>query len=84
MELTPAQRELLDEPLASIELSVRATNAMESFGVFTVRDLLNCCARPSDVCQCGNKHLLDIPNFGEKTLAQVFNTLGRFGFERRK
>lgn len=84
MELTPEQRALLDESVAQLQLPVRTTNSLESFRVLTVRDLLNCCPKLPEHCGCSRKHLLDIPNFGHKTLDQVFKALARHGFERKK
>ena len=84
MDLTPEQRKLLDESIAQLQLPVRTTNALESASILTVRDLLHCCPRSSDQCDCRHQHLLDIPNFGEKTLGQVFAALARFGFHRRE
>ena len=51
----------LEMSTAEIGLSVRTTNCLEERGIFTVNDLLNC--SPED--------LLDISNFGEKTLEEV-------------
>ena len=59
---------------AEIGLSVRTTNCLEERGIFTVRDLLNC--TPED--------LLDISNFGEKTLEEVYEALNKIGFERQR
>jgi len=50
----------LEMSTAEIGLSVRTTNCLEERGIFTVNDLLNC--SPED--------LLDISNFGEKTLEE--------------
>ena len=58
---------------AEIGLSVRTTNCLEERGIFTVNDLLNC--TPED--------LLDISNFGEKTLEEVYAALESIGFYRR-
>lgn len=57
---------------AEIGLLVRTTNCLEEQGIHTVEDLLNC--TPAD--------LLAIPNFGEKTLTEVYNRLGDIGFHR--
>ena len=53
----------LEMSTAEIGLSVRTTNCLEERGIFTVNDLLNC--SPED--------LLDISNFGEKTLEEVYS-----------
>jgi DNA-directed RNA polymerase subunit alpha len=58
--------------LAETELSVRTVNCLEEQAIFTVRDLLNC--TPA--------RLLEIPNFGEKTLQTVYEALEKVGFYR--
>ena len=63
----------LEMSTAEIGLSVRTTNRLEERGIFTVNDLLNC--SPED--------LLDISNFGEKTLEEVYAALETIGFYRR-
>ena len=63
----------LEMSTAEIGLSVRTTNCLEERGIFTVNDLLNC--SPDD--------LLDISNFGEKTLEEVYSALETIGFYRR-
>lgn len=63
----------LDLSTAEIGLTVRTTNCLEERGIFTVRDLLN----------CTRKDLLEITNFGEKTLDEVYTALERFGFYRQ-
>ena len=63
----------LEMSTAEIGLSVRTTNCLEERGIFTVNDLLNC--SPED--------LLDISNFGEKTLEEVYTALETIGFYRR-
>ena len=63
----------LEMSTAEIGLSVRTTNCLEERGIFTVNDLLNC--SPED--------LLDISNFGEKTLEEVYAALETIGFYRR-
>ena len=57
---------------AEIGLSVRTTNCLEERGIFTVRDLLN----------CTRDDLLNISNFGEKTLEEVYVALEAIGFYR--
>ena len=58
--------------IAQLELSVRTTNCLEEHGITTVGELL----------KRQRKDLLDIPNFGEKTLEEVFNALLKIGFVR--
>lgn len=53
--------EKLNKPLAELNLSVRATNCLESEGINTVRDLVS---RDED-------QLLQVRNFGETTLQEV-------------
>mgnify|MGYP000674502724 CR=1 FL=1 len=67
-------KQRLEMSTAEIGLSVRTTNCLEERGIFTVRDLLNC--TPED--------LLDISNFGEKTLEEVYEALNKIGFERQR
>ncbi|MDD3588718.1 MAG: DNA-directed RNA polymerase subunit alpha C-terminal domain-containing protein [Thermoguttaceae bacterium] len=69
--------EKLQMSMAEVGLSVRTTNCLDEQGISTVGDLLKC--KRSD--------LLNIPNFGEKTLEEVFGALEKLGFlrkERRK
>ena len=66
-------QERLEMSTAEIGLSVRTTNCREERGIFTVRDLLNCTP----------VNLLDISNFGEKTLEEVYDALAKIGFERQ-
>jgi DNA-directed RNA polymerase subunit alpha len=72
-ELARLRRERLELSIAEMNLSVRTTNCLEETGIFTVRDLLN--ATP--------KKLLAISNFGDKTLDEVYQSLGELGFHRR-
>ena len=67
-----SQSERLEMSTAEIGLSVRTTNCLEERGIFTVRDLLN----------CTRKDLLEISNFGEKTLEEVYTSLETVGFYR--
>src|SRR5215471_11258596 len=59
----------LNMSLAELELSVRATNCLESEGITTVRDLV---LRNDEV-------LLEVRNFGETTLREVKNKLAERG-----
>ena len=67
-----SQAERLEMSTAEIGLSVRTTNCLEERGIFTVRDLLH----------CTRKDLLEISNFGEKTLEEVYAALETVGFYR--
>src|SRR5436190_13463337 len=59
----------LNMSLAELELSVRATNCLESEGITTVRDLVI----------RGDEELLEVRNFGETTLREVKQKLGERG-----
>ena len=55
--------------LAELELSVRATNCLESENITTVRDLVT----------RTEEQLLEVRNFGETTLAEVREKLSDIG-----
>lgn len=59
----------LNMSLAELELSVRATNCLESEGITTVRDLVI----------RGDEELLEVRNFGETTLKEVKQKLTERG-----
>src|SRR5262249_5256702 len=61
----------LNMSLAELELSVRATNCLESEGITTVRDLVS---RSED-------QLLTVRNFGETTLKEVKAKLHEIGLD---
>jgi DNA-directed RNA polymerase subunit alpha len=61
----------LNMSLAELELSVRATNCLESEGITTVRDLV---IRTDE-------ELLEVRNFGETTLREVKNKLAERGMQ---
>jgi DNA-directed RNA polymerase subunit alpha len=61
----------LNMSLAELELSVRATNCLESEGITTVRDLV---IRSDD-------ELLEVRNFGETTLKEVKSKLSERGLQ---
>ena len=63
----------LDMSTSDLGLSVRTTNCLDEHGIATVGDLL----------KCKRDELLAIPNFGEKTLEEVYQALERVGFVRR-
>jgi DNA-directed RNA polymerase subunit alpha len=63
--------EKLARSLAELNLSVRATNCLESEGINTVRDLV---VRTED-------QLLGVRNFGETTLQEVRDRLGAIGLK---
>ena len=62
----------LEMSTAEIGLTVRTTNCLEERGIFTVEDLL----------KCTRENLLNISNFGEKTLEEVYKSLEDIGFHR--
>ena len=69
------QKELekkLEWSTAELGLSVRTTNCLDEQGISTVGDLL----------ACRREDLLQISNFGEKTLEDVYVALERLGFYR--
>ncbi|MFO0948845.1 MAG: DNA-directed RNA polymerase subunit alpha [Planctomycetota bacterium] len=59
----------LNMSLAELELSVRATNCLESEGITTVRELVS----------RDDEALLQVRNFGETTLREVKEKLKKFG-----
>jgi DNA-directed RNA polymerase subunit alpha len=63
----------LEMSTAEIGLTVRTVNCLEEHGVFTVKDLL----------ECTPEKLLSFPNFGEKTLDEVYQALAAIGFSRQ-
>jgi DNA-directed RNA polymerase subunit alpha len=70
----PVDHELerkLNMSLAELELSVRATNCLESEGITTVRDLVI----------RSDEELLEVRNFGETTLREVKNKLAERGLQ---
>jgi DNA-directed RNA polymerase alpha subunit len=75
--LTPEQQAFLDRPLADLQIPVRLINALESPdpscqvpASHTIRDLLS----------LRKQQLLQLPNFGEKSLDVVYEALARKGF----
>lgn len=62
----------LEWSTAELGLSVRTTNCLDEQGICTIGDLL----------ACRREDLLQIANFGEKTLEDVFTALERLGFYR--
>jgi DNA-directed RNA polymerase subunit alpha len=61
----------LNMSLAELELSVRATNCLESEGITTVRDLVS----------RSDEELLEVRNFGETTLKEVKAKLEERGLQ---
>ena len=69
MNLDANMESKLAMPLADLNLSVRASNCLESENIMTVRDLVT---RSEDA-------LLEVRNFGETTLTEVRNKLRDLG-----
>jgi DNA-directed RNA polymerase subunit alpha len=67
--LDPATESKLSMSLAELNLSVRASNCLESENINTVRDLV----------VCTEDQLLDVRNFGETTLNEVREKLSAIG-----
>lgn len=72
MILTSEQEKLLDEPIATFGFNCRTLNYLEGIGITTLEDLLN--HTP--------EQLKKIPNFGNKTLEDVYKVLAAYGFHR--
>jgi len=62
----------LEWSTAELGLSVRTTNCLDEQGICTIGDLL----------ACRREDLLQIANFGEKTLEDVYKALEKLGFYR--
>lgn len=73
-EEAKAMQDKLNLGIAELGLSVRTTNCLENEGIFTVEQLLN----------RTQASLLQIGNFGQKTLNEVFTALTAIGFPRNK
>jgi len=67
--MNPAMESKLSMSLAELDLSVRATNCLESENITTVRELV----------VLTEDHLLDVRNFGETTLVEVRDRLAEIG-----
>lgn len=64
----------LNLSIVELGLSPRATSCMEEFGISTIGHLL----------RYRREELLAIPNFGEKTLSEVYQALTRMGFTKQR
>ena len=62
----------LELNLAEMNIPVRTVNCLEDEEIFTVGDILD----------CEPQQLLEIPNFGPKTLVSVYAALEKIGFYR--
>jgi DNA-directed RNA polymerase alpha subunit len=91
--VTPAMKESMGLSVGSLpHLSVRTRNKLEDHHINTLEQLLYCCPLRFAACKrgglgdlhmpCDRIHLFDIPNFGEKTLEEIYIAISEFGFER--
>jgi len=67
--IAPSTESKLSMNLAELNLSVRASNCLESENINTVRDLV----------VCTEDQLLEVRNFGETTLNEVCEKLADIG-----
>ncbi len=65
----PALEKKMNMNIAELHLSVRASNCLESEGILTVRDLV---LKDED-------SLMEVRNFGDTTLQEVYDKLGELG-----
>jgi DNA-directed RNA polymerase subunit alpha len=70
---TPAPSPGIDDerPIEQLDLSVRALNCLKREGIHTLGDLL----------ECTIEDLMDIRNFGEKSVDEVRDKLEEMGFQ---
>jgi len=71
IEENDALRELLDEPISHLELSVRASNCLETENISSIREL----------CRFSEDSLLRIRNFGQTSLEELKEKLASFSLE---
>jgi DNA-directed RNA polymerase alpha subunit len=82
--------ELLELPIASLDLELRVVNMLEKQGVMSVLDLLRCCPKTiacsscsfSDQCYAKTR-IMEIENFGPSSLDKVYLALEVEGIKRR-
>ena len=67
------QEKKLQFSISELGLPVRTTNCLDELGISTIGDLLDC--TPAE--------LLAVPNFGGKTLEEVYKALEKFEFYRK-
>jgi DNA-directed RNA polymerase subunit alpha len=60
----------LSKHISELGMQVRTCNRLDERGIFTVRDLLH----------CTKDDLMEIPNFGDKTYAEIMLALRNTGF----
>jgi DNA-directed RNA polymerase subunit alpha len=68
-EVEPEEESVLDSSIDSLELSIRSMNCLKNANIRTLRDLV---AR-------GEKEMVEIRNFGEKSLKEVRDKLEVLG-----
>ena len=66
------RRKLLDEGLVALNIALRTINVLESHGIRTVRDLLNCTP----------DRLKKIRGIGKRALEEIYGALEEYGFRR--
>ena len=78
---------LLQMALVDLKLPLRTVNALESMCIYTVLDLMYCCASTGtceackrDVCNAKVK-LIDIPQFGVVSIDHIFRALAEASLE---
>jgi len=83
----------VDLAIAETGISLRTQNTLENHGILYVRELLQCCGKLSGCSNCAacvggvrrcgcTIRLLDLPNFGVKTLNDVYNALSELGLHK--
>lgn len=73
VKLTRKQVEALELPVSELALSLRTVNALEKASIFNVEALLS---------RSAEELLVEVSNFGEKSLDEVYAALAPLGFHR--
>jgi len=68
-EVEPEEESILDSSIDSLELSIRSMNCLKNANIRTLRDLVS----------RSEKHMVEIRNFGEKSLKEVREKLETLG-----
>ena len=68
-EVEPEEESILDSSIDSLELSIRSMNCLKNANIRTLRDLVS----------RSEKHMVEIRNFGEKSLKEVREKLEALG-----
>ena len=66
---TGENADVLNKPIADLDLSIRARRAVENLGCISI----------GDVTQHGEDELLSMPNFGQTSLAELNRKLAELG-----